>query len=76
MNDILSANSAWIYFVIAFVGIIAYIAVMQRVESSRIMKKYSQGAVLFMSFGVNYFGLESEPGGRVDVKKPSAQRVA
>jgi len=63
MNDILSSNTNWIYFVIAFVGIIAYIASMQRVESRRIVNKFSQGAVMFMSFGVNYFGLESEPGG-------------
>ena len=63
MNDIISSNTSWIYFVIVFVGVIAYIALMQRIETRRIMNKFSKGAVVFMSFGVNYFGLESEPGG-------------
>jgi len=63
MENIFSSNQNWIYFIILFGGLIAYIAVMQRVESQRILKKFEKGAVLFMSYGVNYFGLESEPGG-------------
>ena len=62
MGDILTSNSAWIIFFVIFGGLIAYIAIMQRVESARILKKFDRTTIILMSFGVNYFGLESEPG--------------
>lgn len=63
MGDIVSSNTSWIYFVVIFAGVIAYIAVMQRVETRRVMNKFAEGSIVFMSFGVNYYGLETEPGG-------------
>ena len=63
MGGIVSSNSSWIYFVVIFIGLIAYMAAMQRIEARRVLSKFSKDSVLFMSFGVNYFGLESESGG-------------
>ncbi len=62
MGNILTSDNSWIIFIIIFGGLIGYIAIMQRVESARILKKFDRTSIILMSFGVNYFGLESEPG--------------
>jgi hypothetical protein len=57
-----ASNYNWLIFTAGFFGIIAFLAIMRRVETNRITQKFKQEDIYMMSFGVNYFGLESDPG--------------
>ncbi len=56
-------NPGWLSFAILFLGIIFFMAVVRQRESKRIMEKFNSDDIIITSFGVNYFGLESEKGG-------------
>jgi len=56
-------NLNWLIFALIFLGVIFYLAYMRQRESKRIMEKFEKNAIIITSFGVNYYGLESEPGG-------------
>lgn len=56
-------DSGWIFFGIIFIGALVFLAVMRRIETNRISLKFAADDILMTAFGVNYFGLESEPGG-------------
>jgi len=58
-----SSNNSWILFTVLFLGAVAFLAIMRQVEIRRIYKKFDYNDVLLLSFGVNYFGCETEPGG-------------
>ena len=56
-------NPNWLIFALLFLGIIFYLAYMRQRESKRITEKFDKQQIITTSFGVNYYGLESEPGG-------------
>ena len=56
-------NPNWLIFALIFIGIIFYLAYMRQRESKRITDKFDKREIIITSFGVNYYGLESEPGG-------------
>jgi hypothetical protein len=56
-------NPNWLVFALLFLGVIFYLAYMRQRESKRILQKFNKDDIVITSFGVNYFGLESEPGG-------------
>jgi len=56
-------NSSWLIFALIFLGVIFYLAYMRQRESKRIADKFDKNEIIITSFGVNYYGLESEPGG-------------
>ncbi|RLC06422.1 MAG: hypothetical protein DRH90_03435 [Deltaproteobacteria bacterium] len=58
----LYANQQWMIIALIFFGIIAYIVFIRRQDRKWIEKRFSGQKVLAMSFGVNYFGRDSEPG--------------
>jgi hypothetical protein len=57
------SNPHWLIFALTFLGIIFYLAYMRQRESKRITEKFDKNDIIITSFGVNYYGLESEPGG-------------
>jgi hypothetical protein len=56
-------NPNWLIFALLFLGIIFYLAYMRQRETKRITDKFDRERIIITSFGVNYYGLESEPGG-------------
>ena len=56
-------NPNWLIFALIFLGIIFYLAYMRQRETKRITDKFDKEQIVITSFGVNYYGLESEPGG-------------
>ena len=56
-------NPNWLIFALLFLGIIFYLAYMRQRETKRITDKFDRDEIIITSFGVNYYGLESEPGG-------------
>jgi hypothetical protein len=56
-------NPNWLIFALLFLGIIFYLAYMRQRESKRVLQKFNKEDIVITSFGVNFFGLESEPGG-------------
>jgi hypothetical protein len=56
-------NPNWLIFAILFLGIVFYLAYMRQRETKRIADKFDKSEIIITSFGVNYYGLESEPGG-------------
>jgi hypothetical protein len=56
-------NPRWLVFALLFLGIIFYLAYMRQRETKRITDKFDKQDIIITSFGVNYYGLESEPGG-------------
>ena len=56
-------NPGWLVFALGFLGVIFFLAVVRQRESKRIMEKFNEEDIIITSFGVNYFGLESEKGG-------------
>lgn len=64
MVDLITNNSnmSWILFAVLFLGAVAFLAIVRQVEIRRIYKKFDYNDVLLLSFGVNYFGCETEPG--------------
>jgi hypothetical protein len=56
-------NPNWLIFALIFIGVIFYLAYMRQRETKRITDKFDKAQIIITSFGVNYYGLESEPGG-------------
>ena len=56
-------NPNWLIFALLFLGIIFYLAYMRQRETKRITEKFDKEQIIITSFGVNYYGLQSEPGG-------------
>ncbi len=57
------ANPNYLIFALLFLGVIFYLAYMRQRETKRIADKFDKNDIIITSFGVNYYGLESEPGG-------------
>lgn len=55
-------NSSWLVIAVIFSGLIFYLVYMRSVESRRVEHKFGKDEIIISSFGVNYFGRESEPG--------------
>lgn len=55
-------NQEWSYIALLFFGLVGFIAWIRWRDQRWIEKTYGRENVLAMSFGVNFFGLESEPG--------------
>ena len=53
---------SWFIFFGIFMAVIAFLAVIRQIETRRIFTKFSKDEVLMLSFGVNFFGVDSEPG--------------
>ena len=47
---------------VLFMGAVFLIAYIRNLEARRIRKKFSENEILLSSFGVQYYGVESEPG--------------
>ena len=58
----LYANQGWIFIALIFFGIIGYIAFIRWRDRRWIENRFGNQKILAMSFGVNYFGRDSEPG--------------
>lgn len=55
-------NSSWLVIAIIFSGVIFYLVYIRSMESRRVEQKFGKDEIIISSFGVNYFGRESEPG--------------
>ncbi|RKX78139.1 MAG: hypothetical protein DRP87_07180 [Spirochaetes bacterium] len=62
MEKFLSENSSLIILSLFFTVVLSYLVIVRNIESKRILKKFERENIIISSFGVNYFGLESEPG--------------
>jgi hypothetical protein len=56
-------NPNWLLFALLFLAVLLYLAFMRSREARRISEKFPRERIVLTSFGVNYYGLESEPGG-------------
>ena len=56
-------NPNWLVFALLFIGIVFFLAYMRQMETKRISRKFQKDRIVITSFGVNYYGLQSEPGG-------------
>jgi len=56
-------NPNWLIFALLFLGIVFYLAYSRQRETKRILQKFKKEDIVITSFGVNFFGLDSEPGG-------------
>jgi len=56
-------NPNWLVFAAAFLAILLFMVFMRNREARRISEKFPRERIVLTSFGVNYYGLESEPGG-------------
>jgi hypothetical protein len=56
-------NPSWLVFALLFLAVMLYLVIIRNRESRRISEKFPRDQIVLTSFGVNYFGLESEPGG-------------
>jgi hypothetical protein len=57
------SNPNWLIFAVLFILVMFYLVYMRQRESKRIADKFDRQEIIITSFGVNYYGLESEPGG-------------
>lgn len=57
------SNPNWLIFAVLFILIMFYLVYMRQRETKRIADKFDNSEIIITSFGVNYYGLESEPGG-------------
>ena len=57
-----NSNASWILFAVLFLGAVAFLAIIRQIETRRLYKKFSEDEIILLSFGVNFFGCESEPG--------------
>jgi predicted membrane metal-binding protein len=57
------SNSNWLIFAVLFILVMFYLVYMRQRESKRISDKFDKSEIIITSFGVNYYGLQSEPGG-------------
>lgn len=56
-------DQQWIFFAVIFFGIIGYVSWIRWLDHRWIESRFSKEKVIAMSFGVNYFGKTSDPGG-------------
>ena len=56
-------NPNWLVFALLFMAVLMYLVILRNREARRISKKFPREWIVLTSFGVNYYGLESEPGG-------------
>jgi hypothetical protein len=56
-------NPNWLVFALLFLAVLLYMVFLRNREARRISEKFPRESIVLTSFGVNYFGLESEPGG-------------
>jgi hypothetical protein len=56
-------NPNWLVFALLFLAVLLYLVIMRNREARRITEKFPREQIVLTSFGVNYYGLESEPGG-------------
>lgn len=56
-------NPSWLIFALLFLGIVFFLAYNRQRETRRIAQKFEKSRIIISSFAVNFFGLESEPGG-------------
>jgi hypothetical protein len=61
MMDFL-AKQQWIFIALIFFGIIGYISWLRWRDRKWIENRFGNQNILAMSFGINYFGLTTEPG--------------
>ncbi len=57
------ANPNWLLFALLFLAVLLYLAIQRNRETRRLSEKFPRERIALTSFGVDYFGLESEPGG-------------
>ena len=62
MNFLSESNFTTLIFGVLFMGAIFLIAYIRNLETRRIRKKFREEEILLSSFGVQYYGIESEPG--------------
>jgi hypothetical protein len=55
-------NPNWLVFAALFLAVLLYLVILRNREAHRISQKFPRERIVLTSFGVNYFGLESEPG--------------
>ena len=56
-------NPSWLVFALLFLAIMFYLAYMRQRETRRILARFDKSQIILTSFGVNYYGRDSEPGG-------------
>ncbi len=56
------SNPNWLFFALLFLAVLFYLAFMRSREARRIGEKFPREQIVLTSFGVNCYGLESEPG--------------
>jgi hypothetical protein len=56
-------NFGYLPFAILFLLVVFTMVYLRQVETRRIEKKFDRKEIIITSFGVNFFGRESEPGG-------------
>jgi len=56
-------NPNWLVFAVLFLAVLLYLVIQRNRETRRISEKFPRDRIVLTSFGVNYYGLESEPGG-------------
>jgi len=57
------ADPGWLAFALLFLAVLLYLFYRRRLEERRIIEKFPRERIVLSSFGTNYYGLESEPGG-------------
>lgn len=58
-----SSFPMWIVLAPLFAAVIVYLVLVRRMETRRIERRFAGREIVLSSFGVNYYGLRSEPGG-------------
>jgi len=56
-------NPSWLSFAVLFLAIMIAMVYLRQRDAKRVQEKFRHDQIIITSFGVNYFGLESEPGG-------------
>jgi hypothetical protein len=62
-GGLVSGDSGWLTLFLVLAGALAVLAALRWVEQGRIARMFGSGDIVVTSFGVGYFGRESEPGG-------------
>jgi hypothetical protein len=56
-------NPSWLTFAVLFLAIMIGMVYLRQRDTKRVQEKFDASQIIITSFGVNYFGLASEPGG-------------
>jgi hypothetical protein len=56
------SNPNWLVFALLFLAVLCYLVFVRNREARRIGEKFPREQIVLTSFGVSYYGLESEPG--------------